>query len=101
MTANFKKLINQGMILGESAFVFRLNSNQTKNPIFFSKNFVEKVISEKKPFTEYKEYKKIENILIQENKTQKGFFWFGIDYETTWKNFTPLHSFVTFVKSIC
>jgi leucyl-tRNA synthetase len=94
----FKKLINQGMILGESAFVYRLNSNQTKNPIFFSKNFIEKVISEKKPFTEYKEYKKIENILIQENKTQKGFFRFGIDYETTWKNFTPLHSFVTFVN---
>ncbi len=94
----FKKLINQGMILGESAFVYRLNSSQFVNPILFSRNFLEKVISEKKSFAEYQEYKKIENSLFQENKNPRGVLITGTDSQTSWNNFTPLHSNVSFVN---
>ena len=36
-----KKLINQGMILGTSAIVYRLNSKDFKQTVFFSKDFIE------------------------------------------------------------
>ncbi|MEX0996286.1 MAG: class I tRNA ligase family protein [Flavobacteriaceae bacterium] len=94
----FKKLINQGMILGESAFVYRLNSKQIKNPIYFSKNFIDKVVADKKSFTEYDEYERIRETLFQENRNQKGIFNFSTDFETSWQNFTAIHSHVSFVN---
>ncbi|WP_339623097.1 class I tRNA ligase family protein [uncultured Winogradskyella sp.] len=45
----FKKLINQGMILGTSAFVYRweyglLDSNLNRIPIFLSKSFIDNLV---------------------------------------------------------
>ena len=73
-----KKLINQGMILGMSAFVYRweyVSSNQTQKIIFVSKHKMEQIIEERKNAG-----------LKAENEKQ-------------WSHFTPIHADVTFVNT--
>ena len=94
-----KKLINQGMILGTSAFVYRLNSNDFNQPLFFSKNFIEKVISNGKSISEYPEFEKVRRSLFELNKDEKGVFSFTTNVQLEWKNFTPIHADVSFVNS--
>ena len=95
----FKKLINQGMILGESAFVHRLNSNDFKQPVFFSKNFIEKAISEGKSFSDYLEFEKIRVNLSEQNRDDKGIFSFNTSVQLDWNQFTPIHADVSIVNS--
>ncbi len=94
-----KKLINQGMILGTSAFVYRLNSNEFINPVFFSKSFLEKGIKEEKSYTEYKEYKKHEESLFESVTRKKGISKISSTVKSDWKHFTPIHADVSFVNA--
>jgi len=94
-----KKLINQGMILGTSAFVFRLNSNDFIEPVFFSENFIVKIISEEKSYTEFGEYKKYEKLLFENVKNEKGIARISSTVKSDWKHFTPIHADVSFVNS--
>jgi leucyl-tRNA synthetase len=95
----FKKLINQGMILGTSAFAYRLNTNQIKEPLFFSKSFIQKAIDEKKSITDYNWFREIMNSLANKYKNEKGIFNFYSDVETNLNLFTPIHVDVSFVNS--
>ncbi len=94
-----KKLINQGMITGTSAFVYRLNTTQLKQSVFVSKSFIEKAIKEKKSITDYPEYEKIRPSIVDSNKDKKGVFSFATDGETSWSSFIPIHSDVSFVNT--
>lgn len=71
-----KKLINQGMILGTSAFVYRWDyesTNGKQKTIFISKN-------------------KKESVEQEREKTQNN-------SEGTWSQFTPIHCDVSFVNA--
>jgi leucyl-tRNA synthetase len=88
-----KKLINQGMILGTSAFVYRweygdINKNEKKRTIFISKNIIDKSISDK-------------SMLVNDNKELEEIsFKIGmISSETKWSHFTPIHVDVSLVNA--
>ena len=73
-----KKLINQGMILGMSAFVYRWDYESTNNrqkTIFVSKNKMESIVQE---------------------RAQAGM---KADNEKKWSQFTPIHADVSFVNA--
>lgn len=73
-----KKLINQGMILGMSAFVYRWDYESTNNrqkTIFVSKNKMESIVKE---------------------RAQAGM---KADNEKKWSQFTPIHADVSFVNA--
>ena len=68
----FKKLINQGMIQGNSRFVYKLKSevNNRPNPIYFSKSFVEESDKRKKDTIEqFKEKLKKTSLYTANKKT--------------------------------
>ena len=94
-----KKLINQGMILGTSAFVFRLNSNQFTKPVFFSKSFIEKVMDSGKSYVEFDEFKKTEKVLFENVKRDDGLAIISSSVQLDWKHFTPIHTDVSFVNA--
>jgi len=95
-----KKLINQGMILGTSAFVYRWdfgagnNSSLAKKIIFVSKNFMGKIIKERSSI---------------ENTTNKAILKENVDLlrscevksssNKEWTGFTPIHTDVSFVNA--
>jgi len=80
----FKKLINQGMILGMSAFVYRweygVNEGENRKVIFVSKNIIDKSI---KAGTE----------LINEVNDLKDIIGNQVIFssKTAWSHFTPIH----------
>lgn len=80
----FKKLINQGMILGMSAFVYRweygVNEGENRKTIFISKNIIDKSI-------------KAESMLINDVESLKKIIanQFIISDRTSWSHFTPIH----------
>jgi leucyl-tRNA synthetase len=80
----FKKLINQGMILGMSAFVYRweygVNEGENRKVIFVSKNIIDKSI---KAGTE----------LINEVDDLKNIIGIQVIFssKTAWSHFTPIH----------
>ena len=88
----FKKLINQGMILGMSAFVYRYeygfgmgDENQKRKVVFVSKNLIEKGIKEGLMFDELND---------QANETHSKLLSFHKDLGSSplkWKYFTPIH----------
>lgn len=87
-----KKLINQGMITGMSAFVYRWEYNQLDEnvkgaPIFVSKGIIERSI-------------KNDSFLINESKELENLaFKFGVlSSVNKWSHFTPIHSDVSFVN---
>ena len=96
----FKKLINQGMILGTSAFVYRYeygidssSANQNRKVVFLSKNVLEKAIKENKMFSEINETAElIHNKLISYHQS---IFESPLDL----KYFTPIHADVSMVNS--
>jgi leucyl-tRNA synthetase len=96
----FKKLINQGMILGTSAFVYRYeygidsdSINQTRKAIFLSKTVIENAIKEKKMFCEINKFtKEIHSELISYHKSI-------FESPLEFKYFTPIHVDVSFVNS--
>ncbi|MFD0964498.1 leucine--tRNA ligase [Pseudofulvibacter geojedonensis] len=96
----FKKMINQGMILGTSAFVYRWeygltekSSNQKRKQIFFSKSIIEKVIKEGIFISEINdEAKKIYSELLSLHKDLK-------ESEPNWNHFTAVHVDVSLVNA--
>ncbi len=94
-----KKLINQGMILGMSAFVYRWEYgsgeafNRKKKTIFVSKELIAKSIKNKSFIEESSvQFKKVFSELRAYHGVMKT-------SETNWKHFTPIHSDVSFTNS--
>ena len=94
-----KKLINQGMILGMSAFVYRWeygsgeDFNRKKKTIFVSKELIVKSIKNKSFIEEsLVQFKKVFSELKLYHRVLKS-------SETSWKHFTPIHSDVSFINS--
>jgi len=88
-----KKLINQGMILGTSAFVYRweygeLDKESKRKTIFISKNIIEKAISNKSMLVDT-------NKEIEKLSFEKGM----VSSITEWSHFTPIHADVSLVNS--
>jgi len=94
-----KKLINQGMILGTSAFVYRWSSNAFEEPIFLSKSVYDKVILEGKPLGHSDKFSNIFKSLTPKQTMEGGEAFFVEDSETTEKNFTPIHADVSFINA--
>ncbi|ARV10780.1 leucine--tRNA ligase [Winogradskyella sp. PC-19] len=95
----FKKLINQGMILGTSAIIYRIKSKQFINPVFFSKDFIQKLVDNKSSMTDYPEYKKLEKALFDSVVSKNGIRSIFTTVETNWEQFIPIHADVSFVNS--
>ncbi|GAB4158804.1 MAG: leucine--tRNA ligase [Winogradskyella sp.] len=95
----FKKLINQGMILGTSAFVYRWEygfsntNNKKEKVIFVSKNLIEKAVVERMFISEVTEdFKRVYSGLRSHHGKLKS-------SEASWSHFTPLHADVSFVNA--
>jgi len=94
-----KKLINQGMILGTSAFVYRWEfengdpSGKSKKTIFVSKDLMEKIIKERKEVENSKH--NLDNDTIDLLATSERIS----DPKNKWSHFTPIHVDVSFVNA--
>jgi len=95
-----KKLINQGMITGTSAFVYRWEfgdgngTDLAKKTIFVSKNLMENIIKERKAMGVNKKKEVIpENVNLLSNCEIEN------APKTEWTGFTPIHADVSFVNA--
>jgi leucyl-tRNA synthetase len=95
----FKKLINQGMILGMSALVYRweyaVNSEyQKRKVVFFSRNLIEKAAKEKSFITDSNQQalELLENLI--------GIHGRILQSETNWNHFTPIHVDLSVINDI-
>lgn len=93
-----KKLINQGMILGTSAFVYRWQSNAFKNPVFFSKLFIEKVIASQQALTAFDEFVKFEKEFHANYNTDQDRHDLS-SLKIDWSHLTPIHADVSMVNA--
>ena len=95
-----KKLINQGMILGTSAFVYRWDfknvdeSGKAKKIIFVGKDLMEKIIKERSSIENSKgifdsEHFDLLNSSLEKNNASKN----------KWSQFVPIHADVSLVNS--
>jgi leucyl-tRNA synthetase len=97
----FKKLINQGMILGMSAFVYRweygLSSNSKsdeRKSVFFSKGLIEKTIKNSCFITDINgEAKVVLDKLVSHHGEVKS-------SEASWKHFTPIHVDLSVINDV-
>jgi leucyl-tRNA synthetase len=97
----FKKLINQGMILGMSAFVYRWeygigkNSlDQTRKVVFFSKGLIDKAVKEKIFISDVNDDARIFlNKLVSHHNDIKS-------SEADWRHFTPIHVDLAVINDI-
>ena len=93
----FKKLINQGMILGMSAFVYRyeydLNSNSKK--IFISKNILDKIKKEESYLSEV--LSEVKSIFVKESIKFNSAV---VESLITSNPFTPLHVDLSCINDI-
>ncbi len=92
-----RKLINQGMILGTSAFVYRWEYENKEKPdepkktIFVSKNIMEKILKEREGLGRKKKAVVGEHVdLLSVSKEKK---------EEQYSHFTPIHADVSFVNA--
>ena len=94
-----KKLINQGMITGTSAFIYRWEfengdtSGKAKKLIFVSKNLMENIIKERQKAENSKhnlDNDSIDLLAVTQIKS---------DSENMWSHFTPIHADVSFVNT--
>jgi leucyl-tRNA synthetase len=89
----FKKLINQGMILGMSAFVYRweygVKEGENRKVIFVSRNIIEKSV-------------KSESILVNDYEVLLDIIGnqFVMSTSTLWSHFTPLHVDLSVINDI-
>jgi leucyl-tRNA synthetase len=95
----FKKLINQGMILGMSAFVYRYeygfdSLSQEKKSIFVSKNLIDKAIKEKLFLKDINEQS---SILCSELAKYHVII---THPQIDWRYFTPLHVDLSVINDI-
>ena len=93
-----KKLINQGMILGTSAFVYRWDyesedPQKPKKTIFVSKTKMEKVIEERKTIENSKRG------IAKKKISLSGAIEIPQPSNNKWSNFTPIHADVSFVNA--
>ncbi|MDX1773252.1 class I tRNA ligase family protein [Oceanihabitans sediminis] len=96
----FKKLINQGMILGTSAFIYRWEYgfgpdaiNEKRKPIYISKELIEEGIERGVAVSEInEELKNIHSELISYHKSI-------VESNIEWSNFTPIHVKVQYVNA--
>ncbi len=95
-----KKLINQGMILGTSAFVYRWDfknvdeSGKAKKIIFVGKDLMEKIIKERSSIENSKgifdsEHFDLLNSSLEKNNASKN----------KWSQFVPIHADVSLVNA--
>jgi leucyl-tRNA synthetase len=97
----FKKLINQGMILGMSAFVYRWeygidkNSlNQTHKVVFFSKGLIDKAVKENGFISEMNDEAKNLNAVLRANHGSIR------NSSADWRHFTPIHVDLAVINDI-
>ena len=97
----FKKLINQGMILGMSAFVYRWeygidkNSlNQTRKVVFFSKGLIDKAVKENGFISEMNDEAKNLNAVLRANHGSIR------NSSADWRHFTPIHVDLAVINDI-
>jgi len=97
----FKKLINQGMILGMSAFVYRWEygvpsdaKNQIRKPVFVSKNLIEKAVKENRFISE------INDKAIAVNDFLRAYHGHIRSSEADWKHFTSIHVDLSCINDI-
>ena len=89
----FKKLINQGMILGMSAYVYRweygINEGENRKVIFVSKNIIDKSI-------------KAKSMLINDVESLNNVFGNQLisSSKTSWSHFTPIHVDLSCINDI-
>ena len=94
-----KKLINQGMILGTSAFVYRWefknenDASKAKKVIFVSKNFKEKIINERSSIENSKNVFDENHFDLLNSLKEKD------TSKSEWSQFTPIHADVSFVNA--
>ncbi|MCF6169213.1 class I tRNA ligase family protein [Lutibacter sp.] len=95
-----KKLINQGMITGTSAFVYRWefgegnNSEMAKKTIFVSKNLMDNIIRERRVIEkEGKNVKVDPSDLLKQTKVLEA------QKNSKWSHFTPIHVDVSLVNA--
>ena len=95
-----KKLINQGMILGTSAFVYRWEYglgfdaiNEKRKSIFISKDIIEKGI------TSGSFISKINDQLIKVHSDLISYHKSIVSSPTEWSHFTPIHTDVSLVNA--
>jgi len=93
-----KKLINQGMILGTSAFAYRWDyesedPNIPKKTIFVSKTKMEKVIQERKAIENSKKS------IAKKQISLTGEIEIPKVAKNNWSHFTPIHADVSFVNA--
>ncbi|MGV8993204.1 MAG: leucine--tRNA ligase [Flavobacterium sp.] len=97
----FKKLINQGMILGMSAFVYRWEYSTdatsiqgNRKTVFFSKSLIEKAVKNREFITECNEQAKdVLNIVKIGNKNFR-------QTDADWSHFTPIHVDLAVINDI-
>ncbi|NKI26159.1 leucine--tRNA ligase [Arenibacter sp. 6A1] len=91
-----KKLINQGMITGTSAFVYRWEYGQTDEsqprvPVFVSKAIIEDAVKNGKKLTD--------NAAVKAIVAAIGTDKISVADTTDWAQFTPIHADVSFVNA--
>ncbi len=89
-----KKLINQGMITGTSAFVYVWNKKHNKHPILISKEVIEKAIRENGFLYDYSE--KLDSLF---SDLKSRMFEGRTIAETSWKHFNPIHVDVSLINT--
>ncbi len=93
-----KKLINQGMILGTSAFVYRWDysnndyEDMPKKTIFVSKNRMEEILKERSSITEANKKLKVDQLDLVGSLELS-------DETAEYSHFTPIHADVSFVNA--
>ena len=91
-----KKLINQGMILGESAIAYRweyLNEKAANKTIFISKQKMEQIIKERESVEKSKRNVIKEQLDLMASITKMD------DDKNKWTSFTPIHVPVEYVNT--
>ena len=88
-----RKLINQGMITGTSAFVYRWNQKYIDKRIFISKGLIDKAVEAEGFLTDYS---KDLDLLLENLKFASGGRRIA---QTLWKHFDSLHADVSLVNS--
>ncbi|MFT5926052.1 MAG: leucyl-tRNA synthetase, partial [Rubritalea sp.] len=94
----FQKMINQGMILGQSAFVYRweyeVKEGEKRKPVFFSHDLILKAIKEKAFISEINEQAKIvQDVLVAYHKQVN-------DTEANIGHFTAIHVDLSVIDDI-
>ncbi|TDI71279.1 MAG: leucine--tRNA ligase [Bacteroidetes bacterium] len=95
----FKKLINQGMIMGESALAYRWDyglegKSEKRIPVFVSKHIIDKAISEKVFLKNVN--KNIEDLVFKLSKNHDKLIFSS---KTKLSHFSPIHVDISMVNS--